>query len=68
MASGYWRYGPDALLDHAEMVALRAAQKNPRIQGHRRRTTLYTTLEPCLLWHVAAGHAREISYPEAAAS
>lgn len=49
VASGYWRYRPDALLDHAEMVALRAAEKDPRIQGHRRRATLYTTLEPCLL-------------------
>jgi tRNA(adenine34) deaminase len=25
VASEYWRYSPDALLDHAELVALRAA-------------------------------------------
>ena len=49
VGSGYWQYSPDALLEHAEIVALRAAEKNPRIQGYRRRTTLYTTLEPCLL-------------------
>jgi tRNA(adenine34) deaminase len=49
VASGYWHYSPDALLDHAEMVALRAAEKDPRVQGDRRRTTLYATLEPCLL-------------------
>ena len=49
LASDYWRYSPDALLDHAEMVALRAAEKDPRTQGQRRRATLYTTLEPCLL-------------------
>ena len=49
IASDYWRYSPDGLLDHAELIALRAAENDPRIQGQRRRATLYTTLEPCLL-------------------
>jgi tRNA(adenine34) deaminase len=49
IGSGYWRYRPDGLLDHSEVVALRAAEKDPRIQGHRRRTVLYVTLEPCLM-------------------
>jgi tRNA(adenine34) deaminase len=49
IASDYWRYSPDGLLDHAELITLRAAEKDPRIQGQRRRATLYTTLEPCLL-------------------
>jgi tRNA(adenine34) deaminase len=49
VGSAYWRYKPDALLDHSDIVALRAAEKDARIQGHRRRTTLYVTLEPCLM-------------------
>jgi tRNA(adenine34) deaminase len=54
VGSGYWRYEPDGLLDHADVVALRAAEKDPRIQGHRRRTALYVTLEPCLMCFGAA--------------
>ena len=49
VGSGYWRYRPDGLLDHADIVALRAAEKDPRVHGHRRRTTLYVTMEPCLM-------------------
>lgn len=49
VGSAYWQYKPDGLLDHADVVALRAAEKDVRIQGHRRQTTLYVTLEPCLM-------------------
>lgn len=54
VGSGFWRYRPDGLLDHSDLVALRAAEKHPRIQGHRRRTVLYVTLEPCLMCFGAA--------------
>jgi tRNA(adenine34) deaminase len=54
VGSGYWRYRPDGLLDHSDLIALRAAEKDPRIQGNRRRTTLYVTLEPCLMCFGAA--------------
>jgi tRNA(adenine34) deaminase len=54
VGSGYWRYKPDGLLDHADLIALRAAEEDPRIQGHRRRTALYVTLEPCLMCFGAA--------------
>jgi tRNA(adenine34) deaminase len=54
IASSYWRYASDGLLEHAEMGALRAAEKDPRIQGGRRRTTLFSTLEPCLMCMGAA--------------
>jgi tRNA(adenine34) deaminase len=54
VGSGYWRYKADGLLDHSELVALRAAENDPRIQGHRRRTALYVTLEPCLMCFGAA--------------
>jgi tRNA(adenine34) deaminase len=49
IGSSYWRYVPGGLLEHAEMSALRAAAKDPRVQRGRRRATLYTTLEPCLM-------------------
>jgi tRNA(adenine34) deaminase len=49
IGTGYWQYRPDGLLDHAEMLALRAAEGDRRLQGHRGETTLYATLEPCLL-------------------
>jgi tRNA(adenine34) deaminase len=49
VASGLWRHSPDGLLDHAEMVALRAAERAPQVRGRRVETTLYTTLEPCLM-------------------
>jgi tRNA(adenine34) deaminase len=53
VGSGYWQYSPAGLLDHAEIVALRAAEKDPRIQGRRREASLYTTLEPCCsAWEV----------------
>jgi tRNA(adenine34) deaminase len=54
VSSGYWRFRRDALLDHAEMVALREAEKHPRVLGRRLEATLYTTLEPCLLCMGAA--------------
>jgi 8-oxo-dGTP diphosphatase len=54
IGSSYWRYAPDGLLDHAEMVALQAAAKDRRIDSGRGRTTLYTTLEPCLMCMGAA--------------
>jgi tRNA(adenine34) deaminase len=54
VGSGYWRYKPAGLLDHADLVALRAAEKDSRIQGHRRRTALYVTIEPCLMCFGAA--------------
>jgi tRNA(adenine34) deaminase len=54
VGSGYWRYKPAGLLDHADLVALRAAEKHSRIQGHRRRTALYVTIEPCLMCFGAA--------------
>src|SRR5688500_441859 len=54
VSSGYWRFSRDGLLDHAEMVALRRAEKDARILGRRPDVTLYTTLEPCLLCMGAA--------------
>jgi tRNA(adenine34) deaminase len=54
VSSGYWRFRRDALLDHAEMLALREAEKNEQIVGRRADVTLYTTLEPCLLCMGAA--------------
>ncbi len=50
----YWRFRSDALLDHAELLALRTAEKHRRISGRRPDVTLYTTLEPCLLCMGAA--------------
>jgi tRNA(adenine34) deaminase len=49
VASARWRLRPGRLLDHAEVVALRAADGDPRVRGRRRDATLYTTLEPCLM-------------------
>lgn len=49
ISSAYWRFRRDALLDHAEMLALREAEKDDRILDRRPDVTLYTTLEPCLL-------------------
>jgi tRNA(adenine34) deaminase len=49
VGAAYWRYEPDGLLDHADVVALRMAEKDVRIQGRRGETTLYVTLEPCLM-------------------
>ncbi len=54
ISSRYWRFNRDALLDHAEMLALRDAEKDARIVGRRDDVTLYTTLEPCLLCMGAA--------------
>jgi tRNA(adenine34) deaminase len=54
VASASWKYAPDALLDHAENVALRTAEKDRRVHESRRRATLYTTLEPCLMCMGAA--------------
>lgn len=49
VGSGHWTFRHDGLLDHAELVALRAANADPRLVRRRREQTLYTTLEPCLL-------------------
>lgn len=49
VGSAYWKYKPDGLLDHADIVALQTAEKDARIQGRRRQTTLYVSLEPCLM-------------------
>lgn len=54
ISATHWRYRPDGLLDHAEIVALRKAGRDPRTHGRRREVTLYTTLEPCLLCMGAA--------------
>jgi tRNA(adenine34) deaminase len=56
VAAAHWRIGEQPrLVDHAELVALRAAEAaRPLGQGDRARSTLYTTLEPCLLCMGAA--------------
>jgi tRNA(adenine34) deaminase len=56
LAAAHWRVGEQPrLIDHAELVALRAAEE-ARLLGRadRARSTLYTTLEPCLLCMGAA--------------
>lgn len=54
LASACWQYQPDGLLDHADVMALRGAERDARIHGNRRRATLYVTLEPCLMCMGAA--------------
>jgi tRNA(adenine34) deaminase len=56
LAAAHWRLGrPPRLVDHAELVALRAAEEaRPLGRAERARSTLYTTLEPCLLCMGAA--------------
>jgi len=49
VASARWRFGGGALLDHAEVVALRRADRDSRLRGRRGDATLYTTLEPCVM-------------------
>lgn len=50
ISAAHWRYRPDALLDHADIVALREAERHPQVPGRRRRdVTLFLTLEPCLM-------------------
>jgi tRNA(adenine34) deaminase len=48
VSAARWTLRPGALLDHAEVVALRAADGDPRVR-RRGEATLYTTLEPCLM-------------------
>jgi tRNA(adenine34) deaminase len=55
ISAAHWRYSADALLDHADVVALRAAERDPRLEaGRRRDVTLYVTMEPCLMCMGAA--------------
>jgi tRNA(adenine34) deaminase len=56
LAAAHWRIGEQPrLVDHAELVALRAAEEaRPLGRADRARSTLYTTLEPCLLCMGAA--------------
>jgi tRNA(adenine34) deaminase len=56
LAAAHWRRGErPRLVDHAELVALRAAEEaGPLSRADRARSTLYTTLEPCLLCMGAA--------------
>jgi tRNA(adenine34) deaminase len=53
VAGAFWRFG-GSLLDHAEVVALRAAENDPDVCRRRHEATLYTTLEPCALCMGAA--------------
>src|SRR2546423_14045555 len=51
---GCWQ-GPARLVDHAEIVALRDAEHEGVLsRTERRRSTLYTTLEPCALCTAAS--------------
>jgi tRNA(adenine34) deaminase len=55
VSATHWRYSPAGLLEHADIAALRQAERDPRVQGARRRdVTLYVTLEPCLMCMGAA--------------
>ncbi len=49
VASARWQLRPGRLLEHAEVMALRAAERDPRVRDRRREATLYATLEPCLM-------------------
>jgi tRNA(adenine34) deaminase len=50
LSATHWRYRPTALLDHADILALREAERDPRLKQHpRRAVTLYVTMEPCLM-------------------
>jgi tRNA(adenine34) deaminase len=49
VASSYWRFRRDALLDHPECVVLRQAERAAAVQPRRGDVVLYTTLEPCLM-------------------
>lgn len=56
LAAAYWRVRPDfRLLEHPELIVLRAAEGARQLGGKERAAlTLYTTLEPCLLCMGAA--------------
>ena len=55
LASAHWRLRPHfRLLDHPEVLVLRAAEVRRLTGPDRARVTLYTTLEPCLLCMGAA--------------
>jgi tRNA(adenine34) deaminase len=55
VSATHWRYRPEGLLEHADIAALRQAERDPRVRGGRRRdVTLYVTLEPCLMCMGAA--------------
>jgi tRNA(adenine34) deaminase len=51
LAAAHWRLRPDfRLLEHPELIVLRAAEAERRLaRTEREAVTLYTTLEPCLL-------------------
>jgi tRNA(adenine34) deaminase len=54
LAREHWRYDGRRLLEHPELLALRAAEAEHEVRGRRGDVTLYTTLEPCLLCMGAA--------------
>lgn len=48
LAESFWRGSGQGLLDHPETAVLRAVDRSIEFKA-RRQTTLYTTLEPCLM-------------------
>ena len=55
LAAAHWQLGKPRLLEHPELIVLRAAEGSRRLgRADRARVTLYTTLEPCLLCMGAA--------------
>jgi tRNA(Arg) A34 adenosine deaminase TadA len=54
VSATHWRYRPDGLLDHADVVALRAERDSGIHRRRRRDVTLFVTLEPCLMCMGAA--------------
>lgn len=56
VASAHWRFEHGRLLDHPELLCLLDAERSGRVvRGRdRRRSELYTTLEPCALCMAAS--------------